>query len=440
MPIPNPTPKRRETKAMKTDSNKIEKIAYVFLIALFLFFAILAHPAISANITRYAENGNTLHEYLTYASLAFVGCAVLVGLVFRFGALWLKLLATLAITLVLVEIGLAAGILFLSKVPHTGTLAQQRLFGAFEFHSSLGAVPKPNYHYKDCCIEIRHNALGMRGDEFDMKQAKKRPRLITVGGSTTYDVGVSDSETWPQRLQELFGDDAEVLNFGIPGHASPQHVILTSLILSDFKPDTLVFFMGWNDIRQSHVPSLRPDYSDFHVPSLYSDLGIDTPYGRFATVTALSLLREFMPNTLYYFSKRTRGIGPENREIDQRLLGYYGRNVRLLAGIGQMLGAKVVFVPQVFNPEAFKSSQASRGWIRNIPEDAVRPAMAAFNATMVSNAREGKATVIDTVLSHGWVAKDFLDDGHFSAQGAQTFARLVFQDLRDGGLVGGKSR
>ena len=414
---------------------KIGRILAAAAAFMFMVLGVAAFPAISQTVISHAADGEVLHGYMLGLSAAFVvnaGLVLVAG--YKIPGRWWKRLALLTSIALLGEVSLAGGIYYLGNIPHTGTYAQQRIFGGFVFHPALGGVPKPNYRFKDRDIEIVHSPQGFRGTAVDPGEPKTKTRIITVGGSTTYDIGVSNHETWPKRLEEALGDDVEVINFGMPAHSTAEHVILTSLRISEFNPDIILFYVGWNDLRMSHTRVLRPDYSAFQMRRHYSVLGIDTPYRPIATMTVLNLMRQFIPNTLYAISKAAKGDGPISGEVDERLLSYFKRNIRLLAAAARSLDATPIFIPQVLNIAAM-TSDSTGGWVRNIPQKHVPAVMAVFNKAMMDTASSESADGIGEVLDYNWSNGHFFDDGHFSPSGSAAFSKIVAGGLRARGLV-----
>ncbi len=90
--------------------------------------------------------------------------------------------------------------------------------------------------------------------------ARNAIRIAVIGGSTTFGAGVSDSETWAAQLQNLLGPRYHVTNFGLLGYSSAEAIIQMALIVPESRPDIVVLYEGWNDIRNYHETDLSPDY------------------------------------------------------------------------------------------------------------------------------------------------------------------------------------
>jgi hypothetical protein len=76
-------------------------------------------------------------------------------------------------------------------------------------------------------IAYQINELGYRGPSFEPDKPAGRVRVIMYGGSSVFDIRVSTS--WPERMERMRTSaghtNLEVINAGIPGHASPDSSI-----------------------------------------------------------------------------------------------------------------------------------------------------------------------------------------------------------------------
>ena len=91
----------------------------------------------------------------------------------------------------------------------------------------------------------------VRGWVHGMAPPAKRPgvqRILALGDSVTYGLGVEWSESWPQVLEAELAQSldyglgqAEVYNFAMPGWDAEQSVTLTTSTLGDWEPDLVVW-------------------------------------------------------------------------------------------------------------------------------------------------------------------------------------------------------
>jgi len=151
----------------------------------------------------------------------------------------------------------------------------------FDYHPLLQGVPKPNFIgnegvlIKDESVLVKHNADGMRGSEIGNINSGIK-LIFAFGGSTTYDMGVDQGKTWVEQLQNNLGATYLVLNFGVPGYSTQEHVTQTAFY-GDYKgvrPACAVYYIGWNDIRNAHIPDLDRGYAGFHSLSQLGNLKI----------------------------------------------------------------------------------------------------------------------------------------------------------------------
>jgi len=98
---------------------------------------------------------------------------------------------------------------------------------------------------------IRTNSYGMRGPEFAFDRPSGVLRIAATGDSFTFGQGVEEDEAFVQvagaRLREE-GLPAEVLNFGVPGHATPQSVALIRERVVPTDPDVVLVNVFANDL------------------------------------------------------------------------------------------------------------------------------------------------------------------------------------------------
>jgi lysophospholipase L1-like esterase len=61
----------------------------------------------------------------------------------------------------------------------------------------------------------------------------------------------------------------------------------------------------------------------------------------------------------------------------------------------------------------------------------VKLLMEAMNGDLEAAASQSQATFIGAPLRESWQAADFVDNGHFSAAGAEKFARSLLAPIRE---------
>jgi hypothetical protein len=98
---------------------------------------------------------------------------------------------------------------------------------------------------------MRTNAHGARGDAFAQTKAPDTLRIAHLGDSFTFGQGVEEDEAFASVLAgELESDGLiiETLNFGVPGHGTPQSIALLERRVLALSPDVVVLHVFANDL------------------------------------------------------------------------------------------------------------------------------------------------------------------------------------------------
>jgi lysophospholipase L1-like esterase len=281
-------------------------------------------------------------------------------------------------------------------------------------HPLLQGIPRPGKFG-----QYTHTETNLRVTVNDAKTADA-VTIAAYGGSTTYDLGVDDENTWSSHLSRLLGSRVVVENHGVPGYSTVEHIIQASFEFRSTRPRCAIFYVGWNDLRNNNIKDLRADYSDFHLLTQTTNLAI---YPTTAWVKRRSAFLSLIGN---FGIRQILPIGEASHEYDARLTRIYRDNVTLIANISNHFGVTPIFVPQVLNYEKFTSKVASRGsWMPFVIGVDVRKLMAQMNGDLASASHESGSQYLDDVLQIEWVNADFVDSGHFSASGSRKFAGAI---------------
>jgi lysophospholipase L1-like esterase len=294
----------------------------------------------------------------------------------------------------------------------------------FEPHPYLVAVPRKNAHvaYRD--FTYTHNSQGFRGPEIAPKS--DRLRIVAIGGSTTYGGSVTDGKEWAAQLRGLLGDRFEILNFGMLGHSTAEHIALLSLIVPEYQPDLLIIHAGINDLRNMHIRNLAPDYSNYHAPALYASFNLCTnsPVQKFASgKVAIFLLQKAHVYPKCSFSQPF----PEedkSPEAENRALNLYRRNLETLVTIARGQGLKPILVPQVLIEETLLGNRL-RWWIPYIDDVEIVDYLERYNKVTEEVAAKHGVYFAREVLEPKWTKEDFGDASHLNASGSSKFAQIM---------------
>jgi lysophospholipase L1-like esterase len=97
-------------------------------------------------------------------------------------------------------------------------------------------------------VEVRTNALGLRGPEIAPSPPEGVRRVLCLGDSYTFGTGVEETETIPARLDTILGEGVEVVNLGIEGANAYDSEARLRFIGLDLHPDLVVLFYLFNDV------------------------------------------------------------------------------------------------------------------------------------------------------------------------------------------------
>ncbi len=135
-----------------------------------------------------------------------------------------------------------------------GVLLEEELFSDV-YNAAYEMLP--NVANPWSAIQENLNNEGFRGRQIPVKRTPGVMRIISVGDSTTFGIGVEAYETYSHILEQSLnrrGLRAEIFNAGIPGTNLWQQLLLFERELLKYKPDLVILYSG---------PNMRLDL--FHV-------------------------------------------------------------------------------------------------------------------------------------------------------------------------------
>jgi len=211
------------------------------------------------------------------------------------------------------------------------------------------------------------NAQGFRGRDWTKEKPPGVARVIVLGSSTAFGLGVRGDDRIFTALLERRLDEAppdgrrvEVLNAAVGAYNSTQELILLTTELLDYSPDAVLVFDGFNDF---YIAAGTPP----EAPLVHAHFDETQEVIRRGRQTGLNILRlsaifRRVENTL-------RDLGPRSEfgRIHPAGLALYGRNLEKICRVAKAYGAAVVLVsqPELFQraepvPEADRAVRAKR--------------------------------------------------------------------------------
>ena len=125
----------------------------------------------------------------------------------------------------------------------------------YGYDENLGAIPLPYQRGVKTppaggpSYWFSHNSMGFRGTkEYDTKKAAYR--VLFIGDSFTYGVGVNDDQTFPylaEKILQAKNYSVELINAGNPGVGSDYQLKLIQLYGEKLRADLVVLCFDWVD-------------------------------------------------------------------------------------------------------------------------------------------------------------------------------------------------
>jgi hypothetical protein len=174
----------------------------------------------------------------------------------RLGLPALLNIVLIAMALLTIE-GLSSIVLFGMAVANVKTLAERR---HTRYDALLGWSNIPNIYLKDMYgpgVSLRINGQGFRGDhDYSVEVPSGKKRIICAGDSFTFGYGVSDHETWCQRLSSQ-DTHLETVNMGQGGYGIDQTYLWYKRDAGKLRHNILLFAFNTKDFG-------RMRYKQFH--------------------------------------------------------------------------------------------------------------------------------------------------------------------------------
>lgn len=235
-------------------------------------------------------------------------------------------------------------------------------------HPLLGYALKPDLDtLYGRTTPLRTNSLGFREREFEPEKPDGVFRVICIGDSRTFGLGIEPGETFSMELERLLkkahpGKRVEVINAGVPGYTSREGAILAEEVLPPLRPDLVIASFGHNDRWKS-------PHREAEIAAL-----IGSPTGRQESGmrTFLKSMDDLLDSVLGYFDLKVklRGVSRStplaSRTIEEEFrtnvpLDLYEKNLRRMARAADEGGFRLLFMHLTENPAIFDRTERGAG-------------------------------------------------------------------------------
>ena len=245
--------------------------------------------------------------------------------------------------------------------------------------------------------------------EFDIT----KEHIAVFGGSTTYDIYVSDKNTWVSQLSNLL-PNYNFSNNGVPGYSTAEHVVQTA-----FYPDRAgklpicsIYYIGWNDVSDYGFKNLDNGYSNFHLPSQYGNL--ELRYKPNTLSPLFNMIATYFGRNEFPFPVKEGNLVKDISTSD-KLFEIVENNLNSIVALNNSRGIKTVFVAQLLNRNKLIDKKPYQ-WIPYVYLSDVWPLQHNFNLFVKKFADENNAGFIYPDIDK-FLDDDFAGMGHFNKQG-----------------------
>jgi hypothetical protein len=217
-----------------------------------------------------------------------------------------------------------------------------------------------------------NNSLGFRTPERPYAKPSQTKRVVTVGGSTTWD-GPTNETTWPalleKKLNEYYLDknfQVEVINLSVEAGISPMSLNILEMFGVHFEPDLVISYDGVNDVWPGEFwTGVIPDYSNYITPFNDKILSFRKMLPKVAfksyALTYLSWNLDRIYNLEFYLPTQVwKGSAANTDKTLGNAMPLYFKNLRLMRGVCLEYSCNfVASVPHWAEPDQYSNEFAS---------------------------------------------------------------------------------
>jgi hypothetical protein len=158
--------------------------------------------------------------------------------------------AVLAISLLLLEaVDWLADPLGIPYYPETA-----KYLATLIIKEPVGYRNRPNLKGQFGGAPVTINSLGLRDREVNLEPADNEFRILPLGDSEAFGLGVADEDTYSSRLEHQLNRDADgmtyrVINMGVPSYNTEQELIQLQSFDLSLDPDLVLLMFSLNDLQ-----------------------------------------------------------------------------------------------------------------------------------------------------------------------------------------------
>ena len=285
---------------------------------------------------------------------------------------------------------------------------------------------------------------GLRGNYGTTKNIN----ILTVGGSTTNELFITEGKTWSDLLAQHFrdaGEDIYVANAGVDGQTTIGHIKNFELwfnLIPGLKPQYVLLYVGINDSALANgYPAREPDYlENTRRPFRQFFKNHSAIYNMYRNFRGMILARNANlihgsdnPRGFVYGYPDTKFNMSAHLSIISKALESYAQRLTTLIGHIRKIGAKPIIVTQIASVFKVDRDGNVMGRIINgaVNNTDIRDYATLFehNKTAMSVCKKLDGICIDLAQKINFVSTDYYDGIHTTPSGSAKIARLIFNEL-----------
>jgi len=290
------------------------------------------------------------------------------------------------------------------------------------------------------------NSLGFRGDP-PPENFKDYLSIVTIGGSTTESVMISDGKTWPDILSTKLKENFNKLwlnNAGFDGHSTYGHIILLNNYIVNLKPKIILFLVGANDQNLTKENPFdkkfiqRHDMSlEFRIKSMiFSNEVFNYAYNLYRVYRSkqMGIAHETLNFSNFSDKIETSAQNAENLKASHKdYLNAYQSRLLSLIEICNSNSIEPVLItqPMVYGEATDPETGVNLGKVNvgGLDGKTTWEIVELYNDAVRTVDRDRRVMLIDLARMMPKNSKYYYDTYHYSNEGSQKVAELIYSQL-----------
>ncbi|MDC8447826.1 MAG: hypothetical protein LV473_05680 [Nitrospira sp.] len=280
------------------------------------------------------------------------------------------------------------------------------------------------------------NEHGSRGASFKLPKPPGVRRIVVLGGSTVFDLNADEGFDWPHLVEKFLKEkghhQVEVINAGIPGHASSDSLGRLYAEIWQWEPDYLMIYEAWNDIKYFNSLSYNTPLIRLVQPSNSDADPFKTYQGTMDYLLSYSQL--YVRIRTRYFAWKHQ-VGSEGKFKEERKdnvsslgLSQFRLNMEMFVDVSRNIHAIPILITQATLVSSMNTEEDRKrivyGYV-GLSHEGILQAYEKCRQVILGVAREKKADVLDLLPQLQGKSELFHDHDHTTPRGSEEIARRV---------------